>query len=220
MVSAGSASKTPGLSQKAKIDLLKSGIIFIGATNEHEIILQDAAFARRFAVVVVREPTPPEDVTIIQGRMKVEELYYKITISPDVADAVAKGAPPILDARGRNLSNPARAIEAFDNILGWFARLFEGTEVKELRPEHVDQWLKERASRDPIASLDGGRPVEVSDLLSAARMDGRLDPSDMRPEVVRVREAERNATEALKEVERAREALKTAEKAAKKSEKR
>lgn len=87
------------------------------------------------------------------------------------------------------------------------------------KPEHVNQWLKERAPQGPLASLDGGRPVEVRDLLSAARMDGR-NPGDMSAEAVRVRDAEKNAVEVLREVERAREMLKTAEKAAKKSEKR
>ena len=147
MVSAGSAKNTPGMGQKAKTFLARSGIPVIAATTDYEveIIMRDPALGRRFEVVSVPEPNDAETVEILDGAKEAYAKHHGLEYSKGAIAEIAKSAPPCSDNDGKPLSNPARSIKVLDSLPTWVKMRHPG--VKVITEEHVREWIKEKGGR-------------------------------------------------------------------------
>lgn len=88
--STGGESGGKGLSDILKPALSRGEISIIGATTQDEYrnnILKDAALARRFNEVLVKEPTPQDTVEILKGFREKFETHHQVKLNDDVLKA-------------------------------------------------------------------------------------------------------------------------------------
>ncbi|MFI3134437.1 ATP-dependent Clp protease ATP-binding subunit, partial [Staphylococcus warneri] len=88
--STGGESGGKGLSDILKPALSRGEISIIGATTQDEYrnnILKDAALARRFNEVLVKEPTPQDTVEILKGIREKFETHHQVKLNDDVLKA-------------------------------------------------------------------------------------------------------------------------------------
>ena len=89
----GDAEGTLNMAQLLKTSLTGSDIRFIGATTYEEYrktIEKDSAFARRFKVVNVVEPTQEQCKEIIRGISYAYEDYHKVVYTQDAIDSAVE----------------------------------------------------------------------------------------------------------------------------------
>jgi len=79
-------------SQMLKTDLARGTIRVIGATTfkEYRQIEQDAALARRFQKVIVREPTSEQTLEILKGIKGEYEDHHNVTIPDDTLEEIVR----------------------------------------------------------------------------------------------------------------------------------
>ena len=79
-------------SQMLKTDLARGTIRVIGATTfkEYRQIEQDAALARRFQKVIVREPTPEQTLEMLRGIKCDYENHHNVIIPDDTLEEIIR----------------------------------------------------------------------------------------------------------------------------------
>ncbi len=85
-------SQSSDASQMLKTDLARGTIKVIGATTfkEYRQIEQDAALARRFQKVIVREPTPEQTLEMLRGIKGDYEDHHNVTIPDDTLEEIVR----------------------------------------------------------------------------------------------------------------------------------
>ena len=85
-------SQSSDASQMLKTDLARGTIRVMGATTfkEYRQIEQDAALARRFQKVIVREPTPGQTLEMLRGIKGDYEDHHNVTIPDDTLKEIVR----------------------------------------------------------------------------------------------------------------------------------
>lgn len=93
IMGAGDQKGTLDMGNLLKPSLARGDFMLISATTQDEyqaFIEQDGALERRLEKVVVREPSVPEALTIMQGLKPTMEEFYQLTISDKALSAAVK----------------------------------------------------------------------------------------------------------------------------------
>ena len=85
-------SQNSDASQMLKADLARGTIRVIGATTfkKYRQIERDAALARRFQKVLVKEPSPEQTLAILRRIKKDYEDHHNVTIPGDVLEEIVR----------------------------------------------------------------------------------------------------------------------------------
>ena len=113
LIGAGAAEGAVDAANLLKPMLGRSGLQVIGATTAEEYrrhVLKDAALARRFQPLALREPTREEAVAILTGLRPRYEAHHGLTISEDAVRA----AVSLSDRYLRDRFLPDKAIDLMD----------------------------------------------------------------------------------------------------------
>lgn len=148
--------------------LARNDLKIIGATTKREYdeyLKKDGAFARRFAKVIVNEPSLKDTVTILNKLKKSYEDFYNLKINSNVI----KYLVDLCDKYLPNSYNPDKSIDILDTSLSKIA--LEGKK-RILTKEDVYEVISKRCNISLVSdeSLDKVRAV-LSDKYSEALAD-------------------------------------------------
>ena len=148
--------------------LARSDLKIIGATTKREYdeyLKKDAAFARRFAKVIVNEPSLKDTVPILNKLKKSYEEFYNLKINSNVI----KYLVDLCDKYLPNSYNPDKSIDILDTSLSKIA--LEGKK-RILTKEDVYEVISKRCNISLVSdeNLDKVRAV-LSDKYSEALAD-------------------------------------------------
>ena len=148
--------------------LARNDLKIIGATTKREYdeyLKKDGAFARRFAKVIVNEPSLKDTVTILNKLKKSYEEFYNLKINSNVI----KYLVDLCDKYLPNSYNPDKSIDILDTSLSKIA--LEGKK-RILTKEDVYEVISKRCNISLISeeNLDKLRAV-LSDKYSEALAD-------------------------------------------------
>ena len=148
--------------------LARSDLKIIGATTKREYdeyLKKDGAFARRFAKVIVNEPSLKDTVTILNKLKKSYEDFYNLKINSNVI----KYLVDLCDKYLPNSYNPDKSIDILDTSLSKIA--LEGKK-RILTKEDVYEVISKRCNISLVSeeNLDKLRAV-LSDKYSEALAD-------------------------------------------------
>ena len=148
--------------------LARSDLKIIGATTKREYdeyLKKDGAFARRFAKVIVNEPSLKDTVTILNKLKKSYEEFYNLRINSNVI----KYLVDLCDKYLPNSYNPDKSIDILDTSLSKIA--LEGKK-RILTKEDVYEVISKRCNISLISdeNLDKVRAV-LSDKYSEVLAD-------------------------------------------------
>ncbi|MGN1381148.1 MAG: AAA family ATPase [Bacilli bacterium] len=148
--------------------LARSDLKIIGATTKREYdeyLKKDGAFARRFAKVIVNEPSLKDTVTILNKLKKSYEEFYNLKINSNVI----KYLVDLCDKYLPNSYNPDKSIDILDTSLSKIA--LEGKK-RILTKEDVYEVISKRCNISLISdeNLDKVRAV-LSDKYSEVLAD-------------------------------------------------
>ena len=113
---AGGSNSNNDIMNILKDPLSKNQIRIIGATTIHEydkFISKNAGFQRRFANVVIDEPSDEETITILNSRKNWFNQHYKIEIGEGVVEKVVELGSNYI----RNRFNPDKSVDILDSLL-------------------------------------------------------------------------------------------------------
>lgn len=148
--------------------LARNDLKIIGATTKREYdeyLKKDGAFARRFAKVIVNEPSLKDTVTILNKLKKSYEDFYNLKINSNVI----KYLVDLCDKYLPNSYNPDKSIDILDTSLSKIA--LEGKK-RILTKEDVYEVISKRCNISLVSdeNLDKVRAV-LSDKYSAVLAD-------------------------------------------------
>ena len=148
--------------------LARNDLKIIGATTKREYdeyLKKDGAFARRFAKVIVNEPSLKDTVTILNKLKKSYEEFYNLKINSNVI----KYLVDLCDKYLPNSYNPDKSIDILDTSLSKIA--LEGKK-RILTKEDVYEVISKRCNISLVSdeNLDKVRAV-LSDKYSEALAD-------------------------------------------------
>ena len=148
--------------------IARSDLKIIGATTKREYdeyLKKDGAFARRFAKVIVNEPSLKDTVTILNKLKKSYEEFYNLKINSNVI----KYLVDLCDKYLPNSYNPDKSIDILDTSLSKIA--LEGKK-RILTKEDVYEVISKRCNISLVSeeNLDKLRAV-LSDKYSEALAD-------------------------------------------------
>lgn len=148
--------------------LARNDLKIIGATTKREYdeyLKKDGAFARRFAKVIVNEPSLKDTVTILNKLKKSYEEFYNLKINSNVI----KYLVDLCDKYLPNSYNPDKSIDILDTSLSKIA--LEGKK-RILTKEDVYEVISKRCNISLVSdeNLDRVRAV-LSDKYSEALAD-------------------------------------------------
>ncbi len=113
IVGAGAAEGAIDAANMLKPRLARGDLRIIGATTPpeyHKSIEKDGALARRFQSVEIREPTPDETFTILQGLRGSYESYHGVTLTDEVLHTCISLSEKYISGK----SFPDKAIDLMD----------------------------------------------------------------------------------------------------------
>jgi len=136
-------------SQMLKTDLARGTIRVIGATTfkEYRQIEQDAALARRFQKVIVREPTQEQTLEMLRGIKRDYEDHHNVTIPDDTLEEIVRLSVGYVKDRFL----PDKAIDLMDEAASKLGLL--SIKDKQVQESSAGYSLDERI-REAIASRD------------------------------------------------------------------
>jgi ATP-dependent Clp protease ATP-binding subunit ClpB len=170
-----------GIANLLKPELARGAIKVIGATTTKEYRLhieKDAAFARRFAIVEVEEPSKKNAVKMVNGLKELFENHYNFKLEDDVITHAVDMAKRYFSER--NL--PDSAIDLLDNTLASYriytnnvaTRLEKVKASLEELPEEKDEIIWKNFWDEAIGTLSA---------LSMANYDAKEPPEGSEPEL-------------------------------------
>lgn len=168
LVGAGAAEGAIDASNILKPSLARGELQCIGATTQDEFrkyIERDAALARRFQPVQVREPSVDETIEILQGLRERYEAHHQVEISQDALVASAKLADRYITDRFL----PDKAIDLIDEASSRVRLRFAmpPVQLREMKGElekvereyrglpEQDQYLRAYPLREKMKALQG-----------------------------------------------------------------
>lgn len=113
IIGAGSASGSLDAANMLKPALARGELRCIGATTSAEFkkhIMADAALERRFATVVVREPSANETLKVLAGIQRRYETHHAVTYSPSALETIVHIAERHMPSK----QFPDKAIDLLD----------------------------------------------------------------------------------------------------------
>ena len=148
--------------------LARNDLKIIGATTKREYdeyLKKDGAFARRFAKVIVNEPSLKDTVTILNKLKKSYEEFYNLKINSNVI----KYLVDLCDKYLPNSYNPDKSIDILDTSL---SKIALGGKKRILTKEDVYEVISKRCNISLVSeeNLDKLRAV-LSDKYSEALAD-------------------------------------------------
>jgi ATP-dependent Clp protease ATP-binding subunit ClpC len=115
MVGAGNASGSMDVANILKPALARGEIQCIGATTFDEYkkhIEKDAALVRRFQKIILKEPTKPETILILNNLKEVYQNYHKVKYDEDVIETIVNLSSQYITDR----QFPDKAIDILDEL--------------------------------------------------------------------------------------------------------
>ena len=115
MVGAGNASGSMDVANILKPALARGEIQCIGATTFDEYkkhIEKDAALVRRFQKIILKEPTKPETILILNNLKEVYQNYHKVKYADDVIETIVNLSSQYITDR----QFPDKAIDILDEL--------------------------------------------------------------------------------------------------------
>ena len=157
LIGAGGAEGAIDASNILKPALARGELQTIGATtlNEYQKYIEsDAALERRFATVMVNEPTEDEAVEILEGLRPRYEEHHRVTITDDAVKQAVKLSSRYISDRFL----PDKAIDLMDEA------------AAKVRIDQMDQPTKLSKNQDKLAQLreDKETAIEAQDFEQAA----------------------------------------------------
>ncbi|ALO03055.1 ATP-dependent Clp protease ATP-binding subunit [Lactiplantibacillus paraplantarum] len=157
LIGAGGAEGAIDASNILKPALARGELQTIGATtlNEYQKYIEsDAALERRFATVMVNEPTEDEAVEILNGLRPRYEEHHRVTITDEAVDQAVKLSSRYISDRFL----PDKAIDLMDEA------------AAKVRIDQMDQPTKLSKNQDKLAQLreDKETAIEAQDFEQAA----------------------------------------------------
>ncbi|AJO73585.1 ATP-dependent Clp protease ATP-binding subunit [Lactiplantibacillus plantarum] len=157
LIGAGGAEGAIDASNILKPALARGELQTIGATtlNEYQKYIEsDAALERRFATVMVNEPTEDEAVEILDGLRPRYEEHHRVTITDEAVDQAVKLSSRYISDRFL----PDKAIDLMDEA------------AAKVRIDQMDQPTKLSKNQDKLAQLreDKETAIEAQDFEQAA----------------------------------------------------
>ena len=157
VVGAGAAEGAIDASNILKPALARGELQCIGATTQDEFrkyIERDAALARRFQPVMVRQPSVDETIEILHGLRERYELHHQVTIQ----EAALIAATRLADRYITDRCLPDKAIDLVDEAASR-VRLRHATPPVELREkkgeiEHLQRQMRAQDGREPIDGME------------------------------------------------------------------
>lgn len=202
LISAGKGDGAMDASQLLKPALARGELRCVGATTldeYREYIEKDAAFERRFQIVMVDEPTVEETITILRGLKEKYEVHHAVQIT----DAALVAAAKLSSRYITNRFLPDKAIDLIDEAASKL-----GIENKSV-PEEIDEIERKIVSHKiEIEALK-----KETDVKSAERLKSIKDELELlTKESVSMREAwklERSKIDEVKQLKSDIEQIKT-----------
>jgi ATP-dependent Clp protease ATP-binding subunit ClpC len=168
LVGAGAAEGAIDASNILKPSLARGELQCIGATTQDEFrkyIERDAALARRFQPVQVREPSAEDTVEILRGLRERYETHHQVEIREDALEAAAKLADRYITDRFL----PDKAIDLIDEAASRVRLRYAmpPVQLRELKGElekvereyrglpEQDQYLRAYPLREKMKTLQG-----------------------------------------------------------------
>ncbi|MCJ8182645.1 ATP-dependent Clp protease ATP-binding subunit [Lactiplantibacillus pentosus] len=157
LIGAGGAEGAIDASNILKPALARGELQTIGATtlNEYQKYIEsDAALERRFATVMVNEPTEDEAVEILDGLRPRYEEHHHVTITDEAVNQAVKLSSRYISDRFL----PDKAIDLMDEA------------AAKVRIDQMDQPTKLSKNQDKLAQLREGKEtaIEAQDFEQAA----------------------------------------------------
>ncbi|MDV0429422.1 ATP-dependent Clp protease ATP-binding subunit [Lactiplantibacillus sp. DA1] len=157
LIGAGGAEGAIDASNILKPALARGELQTIGATtlNEYQKYIEsDAALERRFATVMVNEPTEDEAVEILNGLRPRYEEHHRVTITDEAVEQAVKLSSRYISDRFL----PDKAIDLMDEA------------AAKVRIDQMDQPTKLSKNQDKLAQLreDKETAIEAQDFEQAA----------------------------------------------------
>lgn len=202
LIGAGKGDGAMDASQLLKPALARGELRCVGATTldeYREYIEKDAAFERRFQIVMVDEPTVEETITILRGLKEKYEVHHAVQIT----DAALVAAAKLSSRYITNRFLPDKAIDLIDEAASKL-----GIENKSV-PEEIDEIERKIVSHKiEIEALK-----KETDVKSAERLKSIKDELELlTKESVSMREAwklERSKIDEVKQLKSDIEQIKT-----------
>ena len=145
LIGAGGAEGAIDASNILKPALARGEVQVIGATTLDEYqkyVETDAALERRFATIIVEEPTPTETIAILKGLRPKYEKHHQLKITDEALHAAVKMS-------NRYITNrflPDKAIDLMDESAARVHIEHSGQEQKAL--EAQNKWKKAKADKE------------------------------------------------------------------------
>ncbi len=145
LIGAGGAEGAIDASNILKPALARGEVQVIGATTLDEYqkyVETDAALERRFATIIVEEPTPTETIAILKGLRPKYEKHHQLKITDEALHAAVKMS-------NRYITNrflPDKAIDLMDESAARVHIEHSGQEQKAL--EAQNKWKKAKANKE------------------------------------------------------------------------
>src|SRR5690606_10801588 len=197
LVGAGKADGAMDASNLLKPALARGELHCVGATTLDEYrkhVEKDAALARRFQPVFIKEPTAEDTISILRGLKEKYEQHHEVRI----ADSALVAAATLSDRYISDRFLPDKAIDLVDEAASRLRMEIDS------RPEDVDEI--ERAVRrlaiDEMALAKEEHPA------SRERLERlRAEPADRREQLTALSERWRNEKQHIAKISAAKEQL-------------
>lgn len=167
MIMGGNAEGTLNMAQLFKTALTGSNIRFIGSTTFDEYrknIEKDSAFARRFKIVNIVEPTHDECVEIIRGIINIYEDYHKVVYKDESIEAAVELSSKYINDKYL----PDKAIDLIDEAGAYLSKTNQtGVSVT---PELIETIISENCNipRETVTTEDKSLIFSLEDSLKAS----------------------------------------------------
>lgn len=195
------ASGGTSLGELLKPMLARGALRCIGATTlaeYREYIEKDAALERRFAQVMVEEPSVPDCVSILRGIREKYETHHGVHIQDAALVLAAQLAKQYIPSRRL----PDSAIDLLDEA---------ATSVRverETRPEAIDILERKKLSLEvEIHALEREKDTPSKERLEIAKKDLQVLEEELKP-LVQDYENEKNSSDKINELRKKIEELK------------
>ncbi|MGM9647906.1 MAG: ATP-dependent Clp protease ATP-binding subunit [Eubacteriales bacterium] len=189
LMGAGGAEGAVDAANILKPALARGAIRLIGATtlSEYRKIEKDGALERRFQPIMVKEPTPAETLTILQGVRESYEAHHRVVIPDEALEAAVTLSVRYLPDRRL----PDKALDLIDEAAAC-VRVRRSTPPPGLRELERSAASLTDAKENAIRRQDFGeagklrdREVAARDAFTSARTRWEKEQSDLRPRIGR-----------------------------------